>query len=152
MWQSAPRSTLSITSPEAGGGGGRTLLFYNCPWPSWAASLRCFFHTANAPYSGGRTPRSQTPGVPATPSPRQPTNVGHRGLKNSLSRPALWRAKISAKCAYKPLKSSRRTNLRNLNCPAELLELRCRCMSTGTSTPFQTVFCTVWTIIPVVAP
>ena len=33
-----------------------------------------------APNLGGRTPGSQTPGVPATSGPRQPTTVGHRGL------------------------------------------------------------------------
>ena len=34
-----------------------------------------------APYWGGRTPGSRTPGVPATPSPRQLTAANHEGLK-----------------------------------------------------------------------
>ena len=39
------------------------------------------------------------PGVPATPSPRQPTTVRRRGLKNEHSRPAGRSAKNGAKCA-----------------------------------------------------
>ena len=37
---------------------------------------------AYAPHSGGRTPGSLTPGVPATPSPRQRRTLHHRGLPN----------------------------------------------------------------------
>ena len=36
-------------------------------------------------FSCGRTPGSQTPGIPATSSLRQPTTVGHRGLALGLN-------------------------------------------------------------------
>ena len=47
---------------------------------------------------GDRTPGSQTPGVPATPSPRQRRTLRHRGLKNGHSRPCGRSAKNAAKC------------------------------------------------------
>ena len=59
-------------------------------WLAVVVRTRCirFFPYATAMHarnSGDRTPGSQTPGVPATSSPRQPTTVGRRGLpKNPL--------------------------------------------------------------------
>ena len=55
-------------------------------------------HHVHAPNWSGRTPGSQTPGVPATPSPRQRRTLRHRGLKNGHSRPAGRSAKNAAKC------------------------------------------------------
>ena len=46
-----------------------------------------------AEHLGDRLPASPPP-----PSPRQPTVVGHRGLKNGHSRPAGRSAKHAAKC------------------------------------------------------
>ena len=49
----------------------------------------CFpYRRSHAPNSGDRTPGGQTPGVPATLSPRQPTLVGHRGLPPGTRRPS----------------------------------------------------------------
>ena len=44
-------------------------------------------HRGHAPSWSGRTPGSQTPSVPATPSPRRQKTLRHRGLKNGHSRP-----------------------------------------------------------------
>ena len=46
-------------------------------------------------------PGSQTPGVPATPSPRRQRTLRHRGLKNGHSRPCGRSAKNAAKCGEK---------------------------------------------------
>ena len=60
---------------------------------------RVFPHAmVDAPGQGGRTPGSQTPGVPATPSPRRRRTLRHRGLKNGHSRPAGRSAKNAAEC------------------------------------------------------
>ena len=52
----------------------------------------------HAPNWSGRTPGSLTPGVSATPSPRQRRTLRHRGLKNGHSRPCGRSAKNAAKC------------------------------------------------------
>ena len=52
----------------------------------------------HAPNWGDRTPGSPTPGVPATPSPRQRRTLRHRGLKNGHSRPRGRSAKNASKC------------------------------------------------------
>ena len=63
----------------------------------------CPGHCTPAPYWGGRTPGSQTPGVPATPSPRTRKTLHHRGLKSGHSRPNGRSAKNAAKCGKIPL-------------------------------------------------
>ena len=72
-----------------GGGGGADEMLMTC---------LCRYATTHASSWGDRTPGSQTPGVPATPSPRQRRTLRRRGLKNGHSRPAGRSAKKAAKC------------------------------------------------------
>ena len=71
------------------GGGGSDARLMTCVFPN---------AIVDAPNWGGRTPGSQTPGVPATPSPRRRRTLRHRGLKNGHSRPAGRSAKKATKC------------------------------------------------------
>ena len=71
-----------------GGGGGADVMHDTC---------LCRYAPAHASNWSGRTPESQTPGVPATPSPRQRRTLRHRGLKNGHSRPCGRSAKKAAK-------------------------------------------------------
>ena len=112
-------------------------------------SRRCVFpyRRRRAPNWSGRTPGSQTPGVPATPSPRQRRTLRHRGLENGHSRPDGRRAKNAAKCSKSPLDSEDlvdepqlQMQLRNLHGILYCLNHgTCRCTSTGASTKPRTV-------------
>ena len=96
-----------------------------------------------APNWGNRTPGSLTPGVRATPSPRQRRTLRHRGLKNGHSRPSGRSAKTAAKCAKIPLQTVKTLSM-NRNCELQLRNLHeilyrlnhgtCRCTTTSAST------------------
>ena len=58
--------------------------------------------TVDAPNWSGRTPGSQTPGVPATLNPRRRRTLRHRGPKNGHSRPGGRSSKNAIKCGKNP--------------------------------------------------
>ena len=70
-------------------------------------SRRCVFpyRRRHAPNWSGRTPGSQTPGVPATPSLRQRRTLRHRGLKIGTHVRTDGVPKNAAKCSKSPLDS-----------------------------------------------
>ena len=78
-------------------------------------------HTADAPNQGGRTPGSQTPGVPATPSPRQPTAVGSSRAEEMGTHVPPGR---SAKKDSKMRRKSRQTKCALNNVQISMCELR----------------------------
>ena len=77
-----------------------------------AIDRRIFQNGRNTPNSV-RTPGSQTPGVPATSSPRQPTTVGHRGLSLGLDVRRDGGRKMPQTAAKTPLRRTQRALLMN---------------------------------------
>ena len=89
-----------------------------CVWCWWCG--RCaddmslsIHHRGHASNWGGRTPGSLTPGVPATPSPRQRRTLRHRGLIPDVPGQA---GRPQSQCRYKPERSLCSTGPKQEHC------------------------------------